>query len=126
MLIYPITQCIKRVGITWKGRQGTRRSTGEKSIFALLRQTSYGVKDVFKTLDIRWDGMKSLGSIGGNDIKTQYHPTSYGVKETIFISETQLYWIIFRSNKPRAIDFQNWVCGDVLPHYAKQAAMVRH
>jgi hypothetical protein len=44
-----------------------------------LRQTSYGVKDVFKTIDIRWDGMKSPGSIGENDIKTHYHPTIYAL-----------------------------------------------
>ena len=84
-----------------------------------MRQTRYGVKDVFKILDIRWDGMKSLGSTRENDIKTHYHPTPRGVQETIFISETQLYQVIFRLNKPKSIDFQNWVCGDVLPQIRK-------
>lgn len=39
--------------------------------------------------------------------------------ELTFINEPNLYRIIFRSNKPEAIEFQNWVFEEVLPQIRK-------
>lgn len=36
-------------------------------------------------------------------------------KDTLLISEPGLYRLLFRSNKPEARRFQDWVCGEVLP-----------
>ncbi|NQY27510.1 MAG: Bro-N domain-containing protein [Piscirickettsiaceae bacterium] len=41
--------------------------------------------------------------------------TIKGEREAIFINEPGLYRLIFRSNKPKAIEFSNWVCREVLP-----------
>jgi prophage antirepressor-like protein len=37
----------------------------------------------------------------------------------IFINEPALYKLIFRSNKPKAEEFANWVCAEVLPQIRK-------
>jgi prophage antirepressor-like protein len=46
--------------------------------------------------------------------------TSHGQKETIFISEPAVYQTSFRSNKPEAIRFTEWVCEEVLPAIHRQ------
>lgn len=45
--------------------------------------------------------------------------TSFGEKDTNFINEAGLYRLIFRSNKPKAEEFANWVCEVVLPQIRK-------
>ena len=46
-------------------------------------------------------------------------PTTSGVQSLTFISEENLYRIIFRSNKKEALNFQNWVFAEVLPTIRK-------
>ena len=46
-------------------------------------------------------------------------PTISGNQFITFISEENLYRIVFRSTKPEAINFQNWVFADVLPTIRK-------
>lgn len=46
-------------------------------------------------------------------------PSNGGEQETAFINEPNLYRVIFRSNKPEAIHFQNWVFNEVLPTIRK-------
>lgn len=45
--------------------------------------------------------------------------TSGGIQKLKFINEPNLYRIIFRSNKPEALRFQDWVFQDVLPEIRK-------
>ncbi|WP_104430300.1 BRO-N domain-containing protein [Methylobacter tundripaludum] len=42
-----------------------------------------------------------------------------GEREAIFINEAGLYHLIFRSNKPKAKEFANWVCETVLTEIRK-------
>ncbi len=42
-----------------------------------------------------------------------------GAKQVTFINEPNLYRVIFRSNKPEAVKFQNWVFDEVLPTLRK-------
>lgn len=42
-----------------------------------------------------------------------------GTQETTFINEPNLYRLIFRSNKPAAVQFGNWVYEEVLPTIRK-------
>lgn len=51
-------------------------------------------------------------------------PTSGGEQEVTFINEPNLYRVIFRSNKPEAKAFQDWVFNDVLPTIRKTGAYV--
>lgn len=41
---------------------------------------------------------------------------------TRYISEPGVYALVFRSNKPAAIEFQKWVAGEVLPSIRKHGA----
>ncbi|WP_343597670.1 BRO family protein [Acinetobacter sp.] len=46
-------------------------------------------------------------------------PTNGGTQKLKFINEPNLYRIIFRSNKPEALNFQDWVFAEVLPTIRK-------
>jgi prophage antirepressor-like protein len=58
----------------------------------------------------------ALDPIGVHKISVS---TNGGKQELIFINEPNLYRVIFRSNKPEAINFQNWVFAEVLPILSK-------
>lgn len=45
--------------------------------------------------------------------------TQGGFQKVNLISESGMYWIILRSNKPIARPFQEWVCSNVLPSIRK-------
>lgn len=47
-------------------------------------------------------------------------PSEGGDQEATFINEPNLYRVIFRSNKPEAKAFQDWVFNDVLPTLRRQ------
>lgn len=50
-----------------------------------------------------------------------FHPHANGIGGTYFtyIGESDLYRLIMRSNLPKAEEFQDWVCEDVLPSIRK-------
>ncbi|MCE8023653.1 BRO-N domain-containing protein [Billgrantia aerodenitrificans] len=77
-------------------------------------------KDVFDALGISWKGGAGLRNLPETWKVVLYLRTSYGTKETYFISEAAVYRTTFRSNKPEAIEFANWVCSEVLPAIRKQ------
>lgn len=47
-----------------------------------------------------------------------------GGKPMVIISESGLYKLVMRSDKPEAHDFQNWVTCDVLPAIRKDGAYI--
>lgn len=65
-----------------------------------------------------------------NAIKTEFElPTlnvasfdsGYGIKEFTMITEPQLYFVLMRSDKPKAKPFRQWVINEVLPQIRKQS-----
>ena len=77
-------------------------------------------KDVANALDIAWSGA-TLSNIP-DDWKgmMSFNTPSYGdrgggVQQLSVINEAALYKLAFRSNKPQADAFVNWVAGEVLP-----------
>lgn len=58
--------------------------------------------------------------------------TGGGVQRIVMVNEPALYALIFRSNKDKAIDFQEWVFSDVLPslrkhgQYRMDGKIIRH
>jgi prophage antirepressor-like protein len=89
-------------------------------------------KDVFAALEIAWKRSDSLKQIPKTWIKgagdtgplcnvkgAGKFPTPGGEQELIFINEPAVYMIAFRSNKPNAILFTEWVAGEVLPTIRK-------
>lgn len=77
-------------------------------------------KDVAQALGITWNG-KTLSSIpepwqGMRKFLTPYgNYKGGGLQELRIINEAALYKLAFRSNKPNADHFVNWVAGEVLP-----------
>jgi len=61
----------------------------------------------------------ALNPTGVNKIRIS---TNGGMQELAFINEENLYRVIFRSNKPEALSFQNWVFAEVLPTIRKSGS----
>lgn len=77
-------------------------------------------KDVFDVLEISWEGKKSLEQLPESWQRVGKLPTHRRGKQSfLLISEAGLYKIAFRSNKPEADRFTNWVAGEVLPQIRK-------
>ena len=79
--------------------------------------------DVYKSLDISRTSrlFRELGSKGVADCHIL---TNGGTEKLKFINEPNLYRIIFRSNKPQALSFQDWVFAEVLPSIRKTGSYV--
>jgi prophage antirepressor-like protein len=75
--------------------------------------------DVCTVLDIAWRGLETLKNMPENWLMVRNLRTIQGERETYFINEAGLYNLVFRSNKPNAKEFANWVCEVVLPSIRK-------
>jgi prophage antirepressor-like protein len=75
-------------------------------------------KDVCAALDISWSSM-ILENMPDNWKGVIKLITPGGEQSANFINEAGLYHMIFRSNKPKAKEFANWVCETVLPEIRK-------
>ena len=76
--------------------------------------------DVCRALDISWSGRKILRGFP-DDWQRVVKLTTLrrGEQETVVISEPAVYKLAFRSNKPEADTFTNWVASEVLPAIRK-------
>ena len=74
--------------------------------------------DVCGVLDIKNQNPKRF-NLNVSGIHKMSSPTTSGVQTLTFISEENLYRIVFRSTKPEALSFQNWVFAEVLPTIRK-------
>ena len=77
-------------------------------------------KDAFLALEITWRGVKSLETLPESWKLVHNLRTSHGEKNVLYTNEAGFYRIVFRSNKPKAEAFANWVCHDVLPAIRKR------
>ncbi|MDM1763379.1 MULTISPECIES: BRO family protein [unclassified Acinetobacter] len=62
---------------------------------------------------------KRQGALNPTGVHKIRISTNGGMQELAFINEENLYRVIFRSNKPEALNFQNWVFAEVLPTIRK-------
>ena len=74
--------------------------------------------DVFDSLNLK-RGSRVIDRLSEKGVRKTYTLTKGGKQETIFINESNLYKLIFKSNKPAAIQFGDWVTGEVLPTIRK-------
>lgn len=83
-------------------------------------QVWFCAKDVCEALFIEWKGASAtLENMPDDWFMVWNLQTIKGEREAIFINEPGLYRLIFRSNKPKAVEFSNWVCQEVLPTIRK-------
>lgn len=81
------------------------------------------LSDVCKVLEIGTPAnVKSRLNQGGID--TINTPTSSGIQPMTFITEQNLYKVIFQSRKPEAEKFTDWVTGEVLPSIRKTGGYI--
>lgn len=62
---------------------------------------------------------KSKTQLVAKGVTESYTPTNGGKQAVTFINEPNLYRLIFRSNKPQAQAFADWVYDEVLPSIRK-------
>lgn len=74
--------------------------------------------DVSAILAIK-NGRDTIAKLDEKGVEKIYTPTKGGTQQITFISEPNLYRVIFRSNKAEAVKFQNWVFDEVLPSIRK-------
>jgi len=74
--------------------------------------------DVYKSLDISRTS-RLFRELDAKGVADCHILTNGGTQKLKFINEPNLYRIIFRSTKPEAINFQNWVFAEVLPSIRK-------
>lgn len=103
------------------GELRTSRNDKDEPLFCL--------KDVFDSLELRVnDVIKRTGchpdTIGvSNEIISHGTPTGISKEvEMYFITEPDLYRVIFQSRKPSARKFQDWVFEEVLPTLRKEGS----
>jgi prophage antirepressor-like protein len=114
-------QKVKKAGnllpmqFTANNGKSIRVITGEK-------ETMFVARDVFEYLGIRWDGVKSLNTIPKEWRGVGKLPTPSGTQQVIVINEQAMYKVAFRSNKPEADRFTNWVAGTVLPSIRRKGS----
>jgi prophage antirepressor-like protein len=89
-----------------------RTATKDKDILFCL-------VDVAKCLDIA-NNKNILKRLDGDGVHPVYLTDTLGrQQEANFINEPNLYRVIFRSDKPEAVKFQDWVFNEVLPALRK-------
>ena len=88
---------------------------GEVRTVVLNREPMFCLADVCKALDIKnaTDVAKRLD----DDERTRLNLGRQG--ETNFVTESGLYAVILRSDKPNAKKFRKWITGEVLPSIRK-------
>lgn len=74
--------------------------------------------DVCDSLNLK-RGSRVIDRLSEAGVRKTYVSYPSGKKEAIFINESNLYKLIFKSNKPAAVQFGDWVTGEVLPTIRK-------
>jgi prophage antirepressor-like protein len=77
-------------------------------------------KDIANILNLVWNGNTTLQAIPESWKRVlKLHTPSSGEQNLISINEAGLYKLTFRSNKPEAEQFTNYVCEVILPQIRK-------
>ncbi|EHJ49510.1 prophage antirepressor [Solidesulfovibrio carbinoliphilus subsp. oakridgensis] len=82
-------------------------------------------RDVCAAMNISWQGMKSLSAIPDTwkrvgKLPTRTRDGRKQVNDVATISEPAVYKLAFRSNKPEADRFTNWIASEVIPALRRQ------
>ena len=80
----------------------------------------FTAKDVCAALGIKWNGRATLLAIPSDWQRVwKLHTHQRGLQSVLIINEPAVYKLAFRSNKPEADAFTNWVASEVLPAIRK-------
>jgi prophage antirepressor-like protein len=76
-------------------------------------------KDVAEALDYTWNGNLRIEHVPAEWRGVTSVVTPYGAQDMACLTEQGLYFFLARSDKPKALPFQKWIAGDVLPTIRK-------
>lgn len=100
-----------------------QESLGQVRVIRDSENPLFCLSDVCKILEIR-DTYKTkkaiLGEFELSTLEVGSFDTGFGVKDFTMITEPQLYFILMRSDKPKAKPFRQWVVNEVLPSIRTQ------
>ncbi|MGL9720662.1 BRO-N domain-containing protein [Symbiopectobacterium sp.] len=77
------------------------------------------LKDVCEVLNIENHRDLMAKQLNDQGVDKIYTLTEGGKQKLVYVNEPNLYRVIFRSNKPEAKQFQDWVFNEVLPSIRK-------
>lgn len=72
-------------------------------------------KDVADSLGYTWAGIRNIQHVPDEWRGVESVSTPSGIQEMLCLSEQGVYFFLARSDKPKALPFQKWLAGDVLP-----------
>ncbi|MDE7064814.1 MAG: hypothetical protein K2O70_05000, partial [Desulfovibrionaceae bacterium] len=76
-------------------------------------------KDVALALGYEWNGKARIAHVPEEWRGVTSVVTPSGMQEMLTLSEQGLYFFLGRSDKPKALPFQKWLAGEVLPTIRK-------
>lgn len=76
-------------------------------------------KDVAEALDYEWNGSARISHVPDEWKGVTSVVTPRGPQEMAVLTEQGLYFFLGRSDKQKALPFQKWIAGDVLPTIRK-------
>lgn len=83
----------------------------------------FNLNDICRALDLR-NPRKVVNDLP-KDVTNSYPLlTNGGLQNMTFINESGLYRTIFKSRKEKALEFQDWVCNEVIPSIRKHGAYI--
>lgn len=85
-----------------RGQDGEPWFVAKDIAVALDYAESSNAARLFQTIPDIWKGVKPIHTLGG-------------VQDMLTISEQGLYFFLARSDKPKALPYQMWIAGDVMP-----------
>lgn len=81
-------------------------------------------KDVAEALDYAWAGIRNVQHVPEEWRGVESVSTPSGEQQMHVLSEQGLYFFLGRSDKPKALPFQKWLAGEVLPSIRKTGAYI--
>lgn len=76
-------------------------------------------KDVAEALGYTWNGTSRISHVPEEWRGVTSVVTPFGNQQMAVLTEQGLYFFVARSDKPKALPFQKWLAGDVLPSIRK-------
>jgi prophage antirepressor-like protein len=77
-------------------------------------------KDIAEALEYVWNGTDCIRHVPEEWRGVRSVLTPSGSQEMVILSEDGLYFFVIRSDKPKALPFQKWLAGEVLPSLRKR------
>lgn len=97
-------------------------SLGQVRVIIKNGEPLFCLADICKALDLSNSRMAAeaiKNEFGVCKLDLHSFDTGYGVKDFTMITESQLYFVLVRSDKPTAKPFRQWVTNEVLPSIRK-------